>query len=219
MKKEIIVAPSVLAADFGKMSEEVKSLENNGADWVHCDVMDGIFVPNISFGFKMINDIKKSTRLPLDVHLMIDRPERYLERFIDSGADIITFHVEATKNMVSSLEFLKKRRVRCGAVISPDTPVNALIEYLPICDIVLLMSVYPGFGGQKFIENSVHRLKELRALADKLNPEIDIEIDGGITEENVKYVIDAGANVIVAGSSVFKANDRKSAILALKQRF
>jgi len=211
-----LIAPSILSANFSRMTDELKMLEQAGADLVHCDVMDGIFVPNITFGPKFVADIKKVTKLPLDVHLMITKPERYIDNFIDAGADYLTIHVEATDVLLPTLEKIKKRNVKAGAVISPDTPVGALKNALPMCDIVLLMSVYPGFGGQKFIEKSLTRLAELKQLVQAVNPKCIIEIDGGVTLENAGAIKQAGAQMLVAGNTVFTAPCPKTAIEKLK---
>ena len=215
--KQIKIAPSILSADFSKMGEEVQSLEANGADVVHCDVMDGVFVNNITFGIKMVEDLRKITSLPLDCHLMIVHPEKYVERFAKAGADIITVHYEACQdNLKEVLLQIKATGVKCGAVINPDTPVEKIADVIPLCDMVLVMSVFPGFGGQKFIPESLEKLREVKRIADASGKEIDIEIDGGVSAENVALVKEAGANVIVAGSAVFKAADRKAIIQALK---
>lgn len=215
--KKIKIAPSILSADFSKMGEEVKSLEINGADVIHCDVMDGVFVNNITFGIKMVEDLRKITSLPLDCHLMIVHPEKYVERFAKAGADIITVHYEACQdNLKEVLELIKSTGVKCGAVINPDTPVEKIKDVILLCDMVLVMSVFPGFGGQKFIESALDKLREIRKIIDESGKEIDLEIDGGITAENVSEVKNAGANVIVAGSAVFKAEDRRAVIGALK---
>lgn len=215
--KNIKIAPSILSANFAKMGEEVKSLEENGADVVHCDVMDGVFVNNITFGIKMVEDLRKITTLPLDCHLMIVHPEKYVERFAKAGADIITVHYEACQdNLEDVLKLIKSTGVKCGAVINPDTPVEKIASVIPLCDMVLVMSVFPGFGGQKFIPEALNKLREVKAIADKAGKEIDIEIDGGVNIENVALVKEAGANVIVAGSAVFNAPDRAKAIAALK---
>lgn len=215
--KNIKIAPSILSANFAKMGEEVKSLEENGADVVHCDVMDGVFVNNITFGIKMVEDLRKITTLPLDCHLMIVHPEKYVERFAKAGADIITVHFEACQdNLEDVLKLIKSTGVKCGAVINPDTPVEKIASVIPLCDMVLVMSVFPGFGGQKFIPEALNKLREVKAIADKAGKEIDIEIDGGVNMENVVLVKEAGANVIVAGSAVFNAPDRAKAIAALK---
>lgn len=216
--KNVKIAPSILSADFSKMGKEVLSLEKNGADIVHCDVMDGVFVNNITFGIKMVEDIRKCTSLPLDCHLMIVHPEKYVERFAKAGADIITVHYEACQdNLKEVLMLIKSTGVKCGAVINPDTPVEKIKEVVPLCDMVLVMSVFPGFGGQKFIPTALDKLRELRAIIDESGKEIDLEIDGGVTEENVEEIKGAGANVIVAGSAVFKAADRAAVIKKLKK--
>ena len=215
--KKIQIAPSILSANFSKMGEEVLSLEKCGADVVHCDVMDGVFVNNITFGIKMVEDLRKITTLPLDCHLMIVHPEKYVERFAKAGADIITVHYEACQdNLKEVLELIKSTGVKCGAVINPDTPVEKIADVIPMCDMVLIMSVFPGFGGQKFIPNALDKLREVKAIVEKCGKDIDIEIDGGVTEENVEEIKAAGANVIVAGSTVFKAQDRAACIAKLK---
>ena len=215
--KKIKIAPSILSADFSKMGEEVHSLEVNGADLIHCDVMDGVFVNNITFGIKMVEDIRKHTALPLDCHLMIVHPEKYVERFAKAGADIITVHYEACQdNLKEVLTLIKESGAKCGAVINPDTPVEKIADILPLCDMVLVMSVFPGFGGQKFIPESLDKLRQLRKMIDESGKEIDLQIDGGVTAENVAEIKAAGANVIVAGSAVFKAEDRKEMIAKLK---
>ena len=215
--KKIKIAPSILSADFSKMGEEVRALEKQGADIIHCDVMDGVFVNNITFGIKMVEDIKQHTTLPLDCHLMIVHPEKYVERFAKAGADIITVHYEACKeNLKEVLSLIKSTGVKCGAVINPDTPVDKIKDVVCLCDMVLVMSVFPGFGGQKFIPSALDKLRELRKLIDESGKEIDLQIDGGVTAENVAEIKAAGANVIVAGSTVFKAADRAAMIVKLK---
>ena len=200
--KNVKIAPSILSADFSKMGEEVLSLEKNGADIVHCDVMDGVFVNNITFGIKMVEDIRKRTSLPLDCHLMIVHPEKYVERFAKAGADIITVHYEACQdNLKEVLMLIKSTGVKCGAVINPDTPVEKIKEVVPLCDMVLVMSVFPGFGGQKFIDNAINKIIKIKSMiADK---NIEIEVDGGVTLSNAKEIMEAGAEVLVSGSSVF----------------
>ena len=215
--KNIKIAPSILSANFAKMGEEVQSLEKCGADVVHCDVMDGVFVNNITFGIKMVEDLRKITSLPLDCHLMIVHPEKYVERFAKAGADIITVHWEACQdNLKEVLELIKSTGVKCGAVINPDTPVDKIRDVILMCDMVLVMSVFPGFGGQKFIPSALDKLREIRAIIDESGKDIDLEIDGGVTAENVEEIKAAGANVIVAGSAVFKAEDRAAMIAKLK---
>ena len=215
--KQIKIAPSILSADFSKMGEEVATLEKCGADLIHCDVMDGVFVNNITFGIKMVEDIRKKTSLPLDCHLMIVRPEKYVERFAKAGADIITVHYEACKeNLEEVLTLIKSTGVKCGAVINPDTPVEKIAHLIPLCDMVLIMSVFPGFGGQKFIPSALDKLRQVRAIAQKCGKQIDVQIDGGVGLDNIAEIKAAGANVIVAGSAVFKASDRRAVIEALK---
>ena len=215
--KTIKIAPSILSANFAKMGDEVRRLEQNGADIVHCDVMDGVFVNNITFGIKMVEDLRKITTLPLDCHLMIVHPEKYVERFAEAGADIITVHYEACKdNLKEVLALIKNAGVKCGAVINPDTPVEKIKDVIPMCDMVLVMSVFPGFGGQKFIPEALDKLREVKAIVDACGKEIDIQIDGGVGEQNVAEVKAAGANVIVAGSAVFKAENMAEAIAQLK---
>ena len=215
--KKVQIAPSILSADFSKMGEEILSLEKSGADMVHCDVMDGVFVNNITFGIKMIEDIRKLTTLPLDCHLMIVNPEKYVERFAKAGADYITVHYEACKdNLEEVLTLIKSTGVKCGAVINPDTPVEKIADVLPLCDMVLVMSVFPGFGGQKFIPECLDKLRALRGLIDGLGKEILLEIDGGVHAGNVEEIKAAGADVIVAGSAVFNAENRAEMIAKLK---
>ena len=215
--KEIKIAPSILSADFSKMGEEVISLEKAGADIIHCDVMDGVFVNNITFGIKMVEDLRKVTKLPLDCHLMIVNPEKYVERFAKAGADIITVHYEACKEgLKDTLQRIKDCGVKCGAVINPDTPVEKIKDVIPMCDMVLVMSVFPGFGGQKFIVDALDKLRQVKAIIEACGKDIDLQIDGGVGIDNVAAVKEAGANVIVAGSAVFKAEDRAATISALK---
>ena len=219
MNKEntkIQIAPSLLSADFANMARDIKDLENAGADLLHCDVMDGVFVPNITFGLKMIEDIKKTTNLRLDAHLMIIEPEKYIERFANAGADIITVHIEAVKNAKRALELIKDCNVLGGIVINPETQAETIEDILPYCDMVLVMSVHPGFGGQKFIKSSLQKLKKLKKMIDTLDKDIDLEIDGGINFENIDQVIEAGANIVVAGNTVFGAKDKKFAIDRLR---
>lgn len=216
--KKVQIAPSILSADFSKMGEEVRSLQASGADFIHCDIMDGVFVNNITFGIKMVEDIRKETTLPLDCHLMIVHPEKYVERFAKAGADIITVHAEACPdNLKEVLLQIKASGVKCGAVINPDTPVERIADVIPLCDMVLVMSVFPGFGGQAFIEGTLDKLREVRAIIENCDKEIDLQVDGGVGVNNAAAVREAGANVIVAGSAVFKANDRAAVIAALRE--
>lgn len=215
---KIMIAPSILSADFSKMGEEVKNLEKCGADLIHCDVMDGVFVNNITFGIKMVEDLRKITSLPLDCHLMIVHPEKYAERFVKAGADYVTVHAEACGDTLEdTLRLIKNAGAKCGAVINPDTPVSAVEKAIPLCDMVLVMSVFPGFGGQKFIASVLDKVKEIRSIIDEKNLNCHVEIDGGINADTVIAAKAAGANVIVAGSGIFKAEDRAAAIETLRR--
>ncbi len=217
MERSIKVAPSVLSADFARMGEEIKSVELAGADMIHMDVMDGVFVPNITFGIKMVADVRKITRLPLDCHLMIVHPEKYVSEFAKAGADYITVHYEACKeSLAETLKLIKSFGVKCGLVINPDTPVSCVESELALCDMVLVMSVFPGFGGQKFIADVLEKCKEIRGILDESNPSCLLEIDGGINSETAKLAAASGCDVLVAGSSVFGKADRAEAIKSLK---
>ena len=211
------VAPSILSADFSKMGEEVENIVEAGADYIHLDVMDGKFVDNITFGFKMIKDLRKLTSAVFDVHLMIDEPEMYVDRFIESGADIITVHLEAVKKpIIEVVKKIRARGVKCAVSIKPKTDVNLLKPLIPYVDMVLIMSVEPGFGGQAFIESSLDKVKAVKEMIKAENRDIEIEIDGGINEKTAAAAVSAGVDVLVAGSYVFKAEDRKKAIAFLK---
>lgn len=217
MERSIKVAPSVLSADFARMGEEIKSVELAGADMIHMDVMDGVFVPNITFGIKMVADVRKITKLPLDCHLMIVHPEKYVSEFAKAGADYITVHYEACKeSLAETLKLIKSFGVKCGLVINPDTPVSCVESELALCDMVLVMSVFPGFGGQKFIADVLEKCKEIRGILDEGNPSCLLEIDGGINSETAKLAAASGCDVLVAGSSVFGKADRAEAIKSLK---
>lgn len=218
MEKQIKIAPSMLSADFSRFGEEVKAIVKNGADVLHLDVMDGNFVKNISFGPKFIKEARPYTDATFDAHLMILNPWNYIDRFADAGADVITVHYEACKERLKdTLKAIKSLGVKCGAVINPDTPVSELKPVIEDCDMVLLMSVFPGFGGQKFIEDVLPKIAEVKKLVEATGKDIDIEIDGGITRDNVKAVKLAGANVIVAGSTVFNEKDRAAVIKYLRE--
>ncbi len=216
--KKIKIAPSILSADFSRFGEEVAKITENGADFIHLDVMDGSFVKNISFGPKIIKESRGYSKAVFDAHLMIVNPWNYIDRFADAGADIITVHKEACGDRLKqTLKEIKALGVKCGAVINPDTPVSAIADVVDDCDMILLMSVFPGFGGQKFIPDVLPKIEEVAKLVQKSGKDIDIEIDGGITKENVKLVKDAGANVIVAGSTVFNEIDRAKIIKELRE--
>ena len=216
--KNIKIAPSILSADFSKMGEEIKNISIEGADVIHLDVMDGVFVKNITFGPKLVKDCRKYSDKVFDAHLMIVEPWKYIERFAEAGADIITVHHEACKERLGeTLKEIKKLGVKCGAVINPDTEVKEIANVIEECDMILLMSVFPGFGGQKFIPDVLPKIEQARKLIESTGKDIDLEIDGGINKENVRLVKDAGANVIVAGSTVFNEKDRAKIIKELRE--
>ena len=217
MGKKVLIAPSILSADFAAMGEAVQKLETCGADLLHCDVMDGTFVSRITFGSQMVGAVKKLTSLPLDVHLMVINPIDKVKDFAEAGADYITVHVEACgERLKETLEHIRSFGVKCGAVISPDTPFSAAEKAMELCDMFLVMSVYPGLGGQKFIERTLPKAEEARKFLDAHGLDARLEIDGGITEENARRVIDAGVDVLVAGNTVFKAADMAKTIAALR---
>ena len=212
----IKIAPSILSADFSKLGQEIKAVEVAGADWIHIDVMDGRFVPNITIGPVVLKSIRKTTNLPFDVHLMIVEPEKYIDDFIDAGADIITLHFEACTHIHRAVEYIKSKGKCAGVSINPATPVEILSEILPFVDLVLIMSVNPGFGGQKYIPTSTQKIAKLKKMIENLELKPLIEVDGGVTVENAKEIKDAGANVLVAGSTVFNSDNYEETILKLK---
>ena len=212
-----MVSPSLLSADFGNLQRDVEMLNASECDWLHIDVMDGMFVPNISFGQPVIKFIKKHAQKPLDVHLMIMDPGRYIADFKNCGADIVTVHYEACTHLDRTLHAIKDAGMRCGVVLNPHTPVALLEDTVQICDMVLLMSVNPGFGGQKFIENTYNKVRQLRELLERKNPECLIEVDGGVNTSNAPLLRDAGADVLVAGNAVFKSADPLQTIIELKR--
>jgi ribulose-phosphate 3-epimerase len=209
-----LVAPSILSADFARMSEELARLEAAGADWVHVDVMDGMFVPNITMGPPIIKALRKHSRLPFDVHLMIEKPERYLQDFRDAGADVLTVHAETCPHLHRTLAQIREMGCRAGVSLNPSTPVNVIENVMDDLDLVLIMSVNPGFGGQSFIPKSLDKLKQVKALIG--DRPVHLEVDGGISPKNAEAVRKAGANVLVAGSAVFGADDMQTAIQAIR---
>ena len=211
-----LIAPSVLAADFTRLKEEIEMVNNSQADWFHLDVMDGRFVPNISFGMFIIKAIKKIATKPLDVHLMIVEPEKYIEQFREAGADIITVHYEACSHLHRTVQQIKATGAKAGVALNPHTPVSVLEDILPELDLVLIMSVNPGFGGQKFIYQTLPKVRKLTEMITTRNLSAVIEIDGGVGLQNAEELLKAGARVLVAGSSVFKADDPQDTISRMK---
>lgn len=210
------IAPSILSADFSKLGEEIKDVELGGADYIHVDVMDGHFVPNITIGPLIVEAIRPVTKLPLDVHLMIEDPDQYVEAFAKAGADYITVHAEASRHLHRSIQNIKSFGVKAGVVLNPATPVESIQHIIEDVDMVVLMSVNPGFGGQKFIPSVLQKIRQVKQMADEKGLNIEIEIDGGVNEETAKLCIEAGANVLVAGSAVYNKADRKKAIEVLR---
>ncbi|QST01541.1 ribulose-phosphate 3-epimerase [Pontibacillus sp. ALD_SL1] len=209
------IAPSILSADFAKLGEEIKDIEQGGAEYVHVDVMDGHFVPNITIGPLIVDAIKPHTNLPLDVHLMIENPDQYIPQFASAGADIISVHQEACPHLHRTIQLIKSAGVKAGVVINPATPVEMIKSVLPDVDLVLLMTVNPGFGGQQFIENVVPKIKEVANLREEFGYNFEIEVDGGVKEGTAQTCVEAGADVLVAGSAVFNKEDRGEAIQSL----
>ncbi|KXK05899.1 MAG: ribulose-phosphate 3-epimerase [Ignavibacteriaceae bacterium] len=212
-----LLCPSILSADFLNLGEEIKIIEESGADIIHCDIMDGHFVPNISFGPDVVSAVNKISKLPLDVHLMIEKPELYIDKFIDAGADMISVHFENNYHLNRIISQIKLRNCKTGIVLNPATPVSLLDDVLGIADYILLMSVNPGFGGQKFIPAVLNKIRQLRKVIDDRKLNVKIQIDGGINLDNIGVVCDAGADMIVAGASIFKAGDKKSVIQQMKE--
>jgi ribulose-phosphate 3-epimerase len=212
----IKIAPSILAADFGNLSLECKKIDKSNADWFHLDVMDGLFVPNISYGMPIVKSIRKMTKKPLDVHLMIIEPERYIDKFIEIGSDILTVHVEATSKMDNIIDKINHSGIKSGIAINPDTPISKLDDYISNVDLICLMGVHAGFGGQKFIKKTFNRLEELKNLINSKNSSALIEIDGGVNENNFEKLKYLGADVLVAGSYIFNSSNYNAAIDLLK---
>ncbi|MEB3101233.1 ribulose-phosphate 3-epimerase [Ferviditalea candida] len=215
----IRIAPSILSADFAKLAEEIKDVERGGADWIHVDVMDGHFVPNITIGPLVVEAVRPTTSLPLDVHLMIEEPDRYIPNFARAGADWITVHAEACRHLHRTLQLIKDQGVKAGVALNPATPVSAIEPIFSDVDLILIMTVNPGFGGQKFIHGTLPKIRLLRQqLNDSGLQHVEIEVDGGINPETAKRVVDAGANVLVAGNAVFGTSDRREAISGIRRQ-
>ena len=214
----IKIAPSILSADFSNLKKEIQEVEKGGADWIHVDVMDGRFVPNITMGPLVVDAIRPHTDLPLDVHLMIEEPDRFIADFVKAGADLISVHQEACPHLHRTVSYVKEQGVKAGVVINPATPVQMLEPILPEVDLVLLMTVNPGFGGQTFIQNVLPKIRDVRQMLDEHNRmHVDIEVDGGIQPETARLAVEYGANVLVAGSAVFGQKKRAEAIKAIRQ--
>ncbi len=216
MQNEILIAPSMLASNFLRLEEDVELVNKSEADWFHLDVMDGNFVPNISFGFPIIEAIASKAQKPLDVHLMIEKPERYTRDFVRAGANLISVQAEACTHLHRTIQEIKNEGVMAGVVLNPHTPVDMVRHVLADLDLVLIMSVNPGFGGQSFIPESVKKIDQLRKMIDELNPKCYLEVDGGVGPKNAQSLVDAGANVLVAGSAIFGSQDPTATIKDLK---
>ncbi|MCM3178297.1 ribulose-phosphate 3-epimerase [Cytobacillus horneckiae] len=210
------IAPSILSADFSKLGEEIKDVEQGGADYIHIDVMDGHFVPNITIGPLIVDAIRPITKLPLDVHLMIENPDQYIEAFAKAGADYITVHVEACQHLHRTIQLIKSYGIKAGVVLNPATPVQSIKHVLEDIDMVLLMTVNPGFGGQKFITSVLPKIAEVKQLIEAGDLQVEIEVDGGVNEETAKLCMEAGADVLVAGSAVYNKENRAEAIAAIR---
>lgn len=211
-----VIAPSILASDFANLESEIKMINSSQADWIHVDIMDGVFVPNISMGLPVVHAVKRHAKKPLDVHLMIVQPERYVEAFKEAGAEIISVHIEASPHLHRTVQLVKSIGCKAGVALNPHTPISQLEDIIGDIDLVCMMSVNPGFGGQKFIERTYEKVRKLRALIDEAGAKVHIEIDGGVNLQNAKPLIEAGADVLVAGNFVFSASDPINVIQQLK---
>ena len=212
----VLIAPSMLSANFGRLSSEVEMINNSDADLFHLDIMDGLFVPNISYGFPVVKAISEFAKKPLDAHLMIVDPDRYIERFAKAGVKYLSVHIEACTHLHRTIQNIKENGMKAGVALNPHTPALMLKEIISDADFILVMSVNPGFGGQKFIESSLNKIREIRQMAEELAPHLQIEVDGGVSKENAPHLIKAGADILVAGNSVFSSVSPADAIRELK---
>lgn len=212
-----LIAPSILSANFGQLSRDIEMINESEADWFHVDVMDGVFVPNISFGFPVMKILKQQAKKPLDVHLMIVQPERYVDAFAEAGANVLTVHYEASTHLHRTLDAIRKAGMKAGVALNPHTPVHLLKDILYMTDLVLVMSVNPGFGGQKFINQTYSKLEELKQMAQEIRPDLLIEVDGGVNVANAHSLVEAGANVLVAGNAVFASEQPSQTISELRK--
>lgn len=213
----IKLAPSILSADFARLLEDVKKVENAGCEYLHIDVMDGHFVPNITLGPGIVKSLRKDVNMVFDAHLMIENPDAYIKDFVDAGADLITVHQEACIHLHRTIQNIKSYNIKAGVAINPATSIESIKHVLPLVDMVLIMTVNPGFGGQSFIESMIVKIKELKDIINKQNLNIDIQVDGGVKPDNIKKVVQAGANIIVAGSAIFNSDDIESTVKLLRE--
>jgi len=214
MKK---IAPSILSADFGRLAEEIKAVEEAGADWIHLDIMDGHFVPNLTIGPPVVKALRKITSLPFDVHLMIENPDRYLDAFIDAGSDVLTIHVEATPHLHRTINHLREKNIKAGIALNPSTPIWTVEEIITDCDLILIMTVNPGFGGQHFIPSMIPKIRRTKDMVAKQAKPLLIEVDGGISPNNIQVISDAGGEVFVAGAAVFGSDDYSYTIKQMRK--
>lgn len=217
MNKQIIVSPSILSADFANLERDIKLVEDNGADWIHVDVMDGHFVPNITLGPAIVKSLRKDVNMVFDTHLMIENPDDYIKDFVDAGSDLIVVHAEACRHLHRTIQNIKSYNVKVGVALNPATSIESIKHIIEDVDMVLIMTVNPGFGGQSFIESMLEKIKELKQLIDDKNLNVDIQVDGGIKPDNIHKVVEAGANIIVAGSAIFNSENIEETVSLMRK--